>query len=299
MSDHRYFLRFKGRVLGPFTRDKALDMVKRGQITRQHELSQDGSNWSLAETFEEFFPANRGKTVVNATEAIIVADPVSNPKQTEWFAHLDGSNQGPVDESVIRSWIAAGKVTGNTMIWRSGMESWLEAGVVRPEWFPAKPTRSISPAGETDAKDPLNDKTIAVIHSVALGSRGWMLFLAILCIVLSAPGIIFSVLMFVAAISSAGSGPAKALQVVAILIQLFSLVVFLYINVLLIRVSSQLQVLHFKPTASSLKNLFTAYNQFWFTLGLVILVLLVLVLLFTVIVVASGASMLSSGFPGN
>jgi hypothetical protein len=39
MSLDRVYIRFKGRVLGPLTQEKTMDMVKRGQITRQHELS--------------------------------------------------------------------------------------------------------------------------------------------------------------------------------------------------------------------------------------------------------------------
>jgi hypothetical protein len=303
MSDDRYYLRFKGRVLGPFTREKAIEMVKRGQITRQHELSPDGAAWSLAETYEEFFPPNRARANTASNEAKTTPGQEKKGSATEWFAHFDGANQGPVDEDGMRAWIAASKVTGDTMIWKSGMASWLEAELVRPEWFVQKTSRAVSVAKESIKEiidtEAWSDETTASITSTVLKSRGWMLFLGIFGIVSSVLGAIGSTVLFISEISSPGSGPAKAVPVIATLIQIVSWVVILFISILLIRITSRMQVLHFQPTAASLHATFLAYNRFWTTLGVFVLVWLTVVMFFVAIVVASGVSIVSAGLPFN
>ena len=52
----RVYVRFRGRTLGPLTPDKVKDLIKRGQVTRMHELSGDGITWSKADEFGDFFP---------------------------------------------------------------------------------------------------------------------------------------------------------------------------------------------------------------------------------------------------
>jgi hypothetical protein len=56
MGDDQIFVRFKGRTLGPFSLERAMDMKRRGQITRLHELSTDGMSWVRATEFELLFP---------------------------------------------------------------------------------------------------------------------------------------------------------------------------------------------------------------------------------------------------
>jgi hypothetical protein len=60
-----------------------------------------------------------------------------------------------------------------------------------------------------------------------------------------------------------------------------------------------MQVLHFQPTAASLHATFLAYNRFWTTLGVFVLVWLTVVMFFVAIVVASGVSIVSAGLPFN
>lgn len=55
----RVYIRFKGRVLGPLTKEKAGKMLARGQITRQHEVSTDRISWRSVSEVEDFFPNPR------------------------------------------------------------------------------------------------------------------------------------------------------------------------------------------------------------------------------------------------
>lgn len=68
VQNERYYVRFKGRVLGPLTREKTMDLAKRGQITKQHELSPDGVAWKQAQEFPDLFAIERASTSQAATK---------------------------------------------------------------------------------------------------------------------------------------------------------------------------------------------------------------------------------------
>lgn len=50
-----------------------------------------------------------------------------------WYYGEGGEQRGPVEEHELRGLIAAGKVSGETIIWREGMENWQKLSEV-PEW---------------------------------------------------------------------------------------------------------------------------------------------------------------------
>lgn len=136
--EDRYYVRFKGRVLGPMSGDKTKELVRRGQITRLHELSPDGIEWRKAEEFTEFYPK---KSIVQAvTEAVTEQQKPKQAEAVEWFVHMDGQNQGPVEESSIRLWINSGRVTPDSLVWKDGMAEWLAAEIVCPQWFVGRGT---------------------------------------------------------------------------------------------------------------------------------------------------------------
>jgi hypothetical protein len=61
MSDGQWYVRFAGRVTGPFDLDRVRTMARRGAITRMHFLSKDGKSWVAASrvpaVFEDESPA--------------------------------------------------------------------------------------------------------------------------------------------------------------------------------------------------------------------------------------------------
>ncbi|NNM30057.1 MAG: DUF4339 domain-containing protein [Akkermansiaceae bacterium] len=48
----------------------------------------------------------------------------------EWFYAKFGKQEGPVDESALRSKIRSGEVSPSDLVWREGMEKWEPAGQV-------------------------------------------------------------------------------------------------------------------------------------------------------------------------
>jgi uncharacterized membrane protein len=57
----------------------------------------------------------------------------SNMRQ--WYCAIGGTQYGPVDEQVIRGWIAEGRVTGNDYVWCQGLAQWSTAGEQFPDMF--------------------------------------------------------------------------------------------------------------------------------------------------------------------
>ncbi|MFK7820031.1 MAG: ATPase, T2SS/T4P/T4SS family, partial [Planctomycetaceae bacterium] len=52
----RYYIRFRGRKLGPLTVDRLHSLAKRGRFARHYEVSTDGKRWSSAAEYPELFP---------------------------------------------------------------------------------------------------------------------------------------------------------------------------------------------------------------------------------------------------
>ena len=296
MSSDRIYIRFKGRVLGPLTSEKTREMVKRGQITRQHELSPDGTGWRLASEYEEFFPVPTAKvaTTTTTTKASEKTQPVESPK--EWYAHFDDANQGPVDESGLRLWIASGRVNSKTMIWKNGMAEWLEAGMLRPEWFSKQSARAKANNTTNDVSPTEGDGSIESYAADVYKPRGWILLLAICAVIIASLAIIGGSLLFIGAASAPGAGPIKALLIVTTLLFFAACCVSFYIAILLFRVASSVEVLRYRQTSNEVQEVFRSYARFWKTLGIFVVTIIFVGFLLTFMFLALGVS-LAALFP--
>jgi hypothetical protein len=299
MTNDRYFIRFKGRVLGPLTKDKSMEMVKRGQITRQHELSPDGITWKPATDFEELFVGQRvgNATVAAAEKAVAPAEKKdesakSGPATQEWYAHFDGANQGPTDETTLKKWIAMGKVKSTTMVWKAGMASWLEAAFVRPEWFTSESSKPMQRdvASAASAAVEGGAMGIAELSKTAIRSQPWILFVAVLGIIVSVLALFVGCIFFISVASAGGGGPVKAMGIMMALAQIVGWAIALYIGILLLKVSSSLQALKYQANETAMHQLFHAWNRFWMVLGITTLIILVVGLVLGGMFVMLGAS---------
>ncbi len=95
-DDDKIYVRFRGRTVGPLTSQKIQDMVRRGQITRLHELSDDGSSWTRADEFRDFFATMRAEVTKNL-------GPLSTSASASRDDCGDGTGGWIVSESAARS----------------------------------------------------------------------------------------------------------------------------------------------------------------------------------------------------
>lgn len=164
----RIFIRFRGRTIGPLTPDKVKDMVRRGQVTRMHELSGDGLSWMKADEFGDFFPraaasggvagdlaAGAGSVPPGGEAGAIGGDdgavaPTPNENSTaQWYAHVNGEKQGPVSMDQMRLYAEAKILKKDSLVWKNGMDAWKPALESLPELFGGAAKNG--PTGDDDA----------------------------------------------------------------------------------------------------------------------------------------------------
>jgi hypothetical protein len=76
MGTATYFVRTRGRVTGPFDRETLQKLVRRGAVSRVHEVSADRVNWSSAGEYEDLFP-----TPMAGVPVAVAPRPASEPAQ--------------------------------------------------------------------------------------------------------------------------------------------------------------------------------------------------------------------------
>ena len=297
----RIYIRFKGRVLGPLTHEKASELVKRGQITRQHELSPDGNEWQSASEFKDLFPDKAGSRlgVKNDDSYKIQSDTVAPEllKPTagalQWYAHFDGANQGPADDLSVKNWVAIGKVTQDTLVWRQGMENWIAAGVLKSEWFGN--SKGIFGNSSKSSKNPQSSietgessYTLLIEHFIV--SQRWVAFLAITGIVLGTAWIISSIAGFFFVATRTGIGPPKVSAVVFSVLLVASSIAWFLASVFLLQHSNRVAVLRYRCETEDLKLAIQTLSRFWKFTGITVLCWIVIFSIFASMLYLLGLS---------
>jgi hypothetical protein len=216
--------------------------------------------------------------------------PKEEPVAVEWYAHFDGANHGPIAEAALKKLIASGKVKSTTAVWKAGMQDWVEAELVRPEWFPQENGRR-EPAERAESRQAQAvDADMGELARLATQSQSWILFVGVLGAVVSAFAFVFAFILFLTAATSGGGGPPKAVAVMMGLMQVLSWSLFLFICTLLIKVHSRLQAVRYQPNEGTFQEFFKANNRFWTALGTYCLAVIVVALVVGLMVVVLGAT---------
>ncbi len=91
MAENDYFVRYRGRVTGPFSPDALARLVRLGTVSRVHELSLDQVTWRQAGSVEELFSRSGAERTVTAPHKAAPAD-TSPPDHA---AHSSTGEQAP------------------------------------------------------------------------------------------------------------------------------------------------------------------------------------------------------------
>lgn len=168
MNTEKLHVRFRGRVAGPFTREQLTRMASRGQITRMHEISEDGQNWAnavdagivIASAPASRRPVNRAEAASQGIElaptyatntqptqpaipacfdepepepqphAAMSAIPAAESDQMQWYYAANNSQIGPIPTKLLTQMVQSGQITPDTRVWREGMAQWVAASQV-------------------------------------------------------------------------------------------------------------------------------------------------------------------------
>ena len=277
--EDRYYVRFKGRVLGPMSGEKTQELVRRGQITRLHELSPDGIEWRKAEEFTEFYPK---KSALQAIAAAVVEQEKPKPaEEAEWYVHMDGQNHGPVEESNIRMWISSGRVTTESLVWKDGMAEWMAAELVKPQWFAGRVNSSAR--STTSATLDNNAGSTESVEAICLEMRRqqfWIYLTAIVALfVVTCQLLWWGFLMINQIVAPARDGSTVAVGLLATFFGALFSGFGLFCAIQLLRYANSTSVLKHAPSANNLVIAARRLSSMWLFVGIYVLTTVIFFLL--------------------
>lgn len=207
MSD-KYFVRIRGRIQGPFSSDKVKQLVSRGQISRSHEVSTDGTTWRRASEFVDLFehPTSIATTSEKESEPERGADrEQAESKQNadassvapppEWYYAVGTPQKGPINYETLQHLFRTGQLPPDTDVWGVGMTDWVPAstlsglvpGSKAGDSFAGQPYTGAAQPGSNDEYD--SRRLVPLLKSMRL----WTMLVGIV-------GLISCLIQFVRAI---------------------------------------------------------------------------------------------------
>lgn len=132
MSATSFYVRSRGKISGPFDLAALQKLVRRGALSRMHEVSSDRLTWSQAAEFVDLFPARSSATQVQEPSAAEQVAQNAGPPPGMYFYAQNGVTVGPVPLSVLQSLAQTGTLGPQDVCWQEGAQI-----AVRATQFPA------------------------------------------------------------------------------------------------------------------------------------------------------------------
>jgi hypothetical protein len=184
--ESQLYIRIRGRVLGPYDREKLQALARRGQLSRMHELSPDATSWVRASTYPELFTlddAARGTLVPEGTPerlAVPIAPDVQPPLAAarRWWYRKNNAEAGPVEEAALQQMLASAILGPDDMVWTDGMPQWMPAraaGLMPTLYTPLATQPGSAGTGTLERSEELP----ASLCKSATTARSWALFIAV------------------------------------------------------------------------------------------------------------------------
>jgi hypothetical protein len=161
-----WYVRARGRILGPLSWEQLQALRERGQLARFDQVSRDRQTWLPADSLERLFPRGGGggafipggrpedrgpkrgpEPEPDAVGFLILddddaggSDQVSSSRtagspaneSAGWYYAEAGAPQGPVSLPELERLVDDGRIGAGTLYWRSGLDQWT-AGSDLPE----------------------------------------------------------------------------------------------------------------------------------------------------------------------
>lgn len=133
-----YYIRSRGKVVGPFTLERLKTLQARGQFSRVHEVSTDGRTWQSASSVSALFGSSSRKSQRFAAEGGAADEggngsgtaPAGGADEAAWYYHLGGQQHGPVRLSEIRGLVRGGRLGAGDLAWSSSLSNWTPLGEI-------------------------------------------------------------------------------------------------------------------------------------------------------------------------
>lgn len=183
VEEQLLFVRIRGQVQGPYTIEKLQALVRRGQLSRLHEVSADKNVWKQASEYPVLFATTAGDAVRSHGEARRASESISSDipdlepsfdiQKGSWHYSNDGAQKGPVSFEQLRGLANSGSIGPDDLVWTEGMSEWAPARTVRGV-ISGAPFGAMSENG-TVGKERIGGELIRTLTE----SRPWTGFIAI------------------------------------------------------------------------------------------------------------------------
>lgn len=181
-NHEQYFIRVRGKVLGPFTLEKLKSLRSRGQFSRIHEVSTDRTTWQPATMLEPLLGVASVTSLIEVPEKIVERSAMSRPTEpgpgARWHYSAGGERHGPVSIIELRELIRAGLLANEDLVWREGLPDWIPVygaaelrSLTKSDTLPVIAT---SPGVPTPADDGIHHTSGFATASIVLGILGLM-----------------------------------------------------------------------------------------------------------------------------
>lgn len=131
MASEGYYIRARGKITGPFDLNALQKLVRRGSLSRIHEVSSDRISWASAGDFGELFTtrvsnAEADHSTTEHSQSATGQSP-AGATTTKYFYVQNGVTIGPVPLAVLVSLTQNGTLRPEDFCWQEGSEMALPA----------------------------------------------------------------------------------------------------------------------------------------------------------------------------
>lgn len=128
----QYYIRLRGKVLGPFTLEQLQGLRDQGRLSPFHELSQDRVQWVAASSVTELFAApapkeSRGTGKSSRRSKASRGTAIAEPESVWHYVDAQGERRGPVPRADLDDLLRRGEIQRDSLVWREGMADWAPA----------------------------------------------------------------------------------------------------------------------------------------------------------------------------
>jgi hypothetical protein len=120
-----YFVRFRGRVSGPFSLERLRSMAYAGQLSPIHEISADRATWTPASDVPGLLPAAPEPAPQPVAQQAAEPAAEERPRDRWYYMDPDGNRVGPVGRRDLLDLHDRGDVDADTPVWSKGMADWV------------------------------------------------------------------------------------------------------------------------------------------------------------------------------
>ena len=200
MSSDTFNIRYRGRTTGPYSPQQLGEMIRRGQVTRLHEVSESHGPWQRLRDRPDLLPADEPPASPAATALTAPAGLGSYPVRDEVHPSATATEVSAADDGSARWWFSLnnhkhGSVTRQELeqvlafnhesleqmlIWRKGMIRWLRPQDSELNASPAA-SQGPPPVPRTGSNPPFKPRQVAEDEASAYLMAGfWMRAVALM-----------------------------------------------------------------------------------------------------------------------